>query len=63
MATLFVSGIYPGLTTTIKTVVVVKPFLIYGETPEEDNAKEDYILFQILTTSYDVVFCYAKKSN
>ena len=37
-----VSGTYAGTTTTIENVVVVKPFLIYGENPGVGNAKENY---------------------
>jgi len=29
-----------GIMITINTVVVIKPYLIYGENPEKDNAKE-----------------------
>lgn len=38
----FIAGIYALIMITIEKVVVIKPFLIYGETPEMDNAKEDY---------------------
>lgn len=38
-----VTDLISGTTTTIKMVVVVKPFLNYGENPEKDNAFQLYI--------------------
>ena len=38
-----VTDLTSGTMTTIKTVVVVKPFLIYGENPEMGNAFQLYI--------------------